>query len=100
MIKAGMILILFLLQVTILCAFQMQGEINLIKDYLSEETKLKINDFPVKLSSYLNSAPYSQENLNLQYQITLSLKEKSSGNVMMFTAEGQFYEENYRMIFP
>lgn len=93
----GMIIIFLGIQSQLISAFDNHGQISLIKDYLSEQTKLKINDLPGKLESYLNSAPYSGENINLTYQITLSLKEKSSGTILAFTAEGQFYEENYKI---
>ncbi len=75
-------------------AFRVTGKITLMQDYLSENTKQTIVDLPVKLQDYFQSAPYSDEDIELDYHFVLSLKEKGGGS---FTVEGQLLENNYKI---
>lgn len=97
-----MFLMRILLLVFFVCsqafALKIDGKINLIDDYLSDENQNKIVDLPQKLKDYFQRATYSNENFELQYDITLKLKETTSGGTN-FTAEMHFIEQNYQLSF-
>jgi len=91
-------LIVFLFFLSQIFALEIGGKLNLIDDFLTDENQNKIIDLPQKLGDYFQRATYSDKNYKLEYDITLKLKETTSGGTN-FTAEMHFIEQNYQLSF-
>ncbi len=90
-------LLIIFINSTITKGFNLQGKITIIDDLLNDAAKIKISDLPDKLQNYFSQAEYCDEDINLNYDITLKLKTKIGSNNSTFTAEMQFLETNYNI---